>query len=65
MEGLPLIVDYTLVNITTNLQLAIRYGLSSYDAAYLELAIRMKLPIAAQDEALRSAALRAGVGVVE
>jgi len=65
VEGLPLAVDYTPAHIAANLQLATKYGLSSYDAAYLELAIRMKLPIAANDEALRSAAMRAGVGLVE
>lgn len=65
VEGLPLAVDYAPANVAANLQLATKYGLSSYDAAYLELAIRMKLPIAANDEALRSAAMRAGVGLVE
>ncbi len=46
------------------LSLALRYDLSSYDAAYLELALRKQLPIATQDEALREAAWAAGVGVV-
>jgi predicted nucleic acid-binding protein len=65
IEGLPLAVDYAPANVAASLQLATKYGLSSYDAAYLELAVRMKLPIAANDEALRSAAIRAGVGLVE
>ncbi|MCU0966242.1 MAG: hypothetical protein MUF08_14610 [Burkholderiaceae bacterium] len=43
----------------------LRFGLSSYDAAYLELALRRQLPVATQDEALRAAALAAGVGCVE
>jgi len=42
--------------------LALRFGLSSYDAACLELALRCQLPLATQDEALRSAALAAGAG---
>ena len=47
------------------LSLSLAYGLSSYDAAYLALAIRLKLSIAAKDGALRGAAGAAGVGVVE
>jgi len=43
----------------------LRSGLSSYDAAYLELALRRQLPPATQDEALRAAALAAEVGCVE
>lgn len=41
--------------------LAKAYGLSSYDAAYLELALRESLPLATLDEALRKAARKAGV----
>jgi len=47
------------------LSLSLAYGLSSYDAAYLDLAIRLHLPIAAKDGALRAAAVAAGVGVFE
>lgn len=36
--------------------LAVEYGLSVYDAAYLELAVRQKLPLASRDEALCKAA---------
>ena len=46
------------------LALALRFGLSAYDAAYLDLALRRQLPIATVDEALRSAAMASGVGVV-
>jgi predicted nucleic acid-binding protein len=35
--------------------------LSSYDASYLELALRMKLPIATLDQDLHKAALKAGI----
>jgi predicted nucleic acid-binding protein len=42
-------------------QLAIRYGLSVYDAAYLELALRKKLPLACKDGPLRAAAKRSRV----
>jgi predicted nucleic acid-binding protein len=47
------------------LSLSLAYGLSSYDAAYLDLAMRLRLPIAAKDGALLIAAKAAGVGVVE
>ncbi len=39
-------------------------GLSSYDAAYLNLAIREGLPIATQDEKLRNAAQKLSVPVL-
>lgn len=42
------------------LQLARRYGLSSYDASYLELALREELPLATNDDALRKALAIAG-----
>jgi predicted nucleic acid-binding protein len=41
--------------------LATRHGLSVHDAAYLELALRRKLPIACKDGPLRTAAMRARV----
>jgi predicted nucleic acid-binding protein len=45
--------------------LANQYQLTAYDAAYLELAIRHKLPIASLDKALSRAALAAGVNTVQ
>ena len=41
-----------------------RYRLTSYDAAYLELAIRHRLPLAALDSDLNQAARAAGVELV-
>jgi predicted nucleic acid-binding protein len=46
-------------------ELAGRHKLTAYDASYLELAIRHKLPIAASDNALVKAAKTAGVDLVE
>ena len=43
------------------LSLARTFSLSTYDAAYLELAIRAQLPLATLDEALRDAAGRCEV----
>lgn len=61
---LPIEVDRHAVPRSELLALSLRFGLSSYDAAYLELALRLQCPVATQDEALRAAALAAGVGLV-
>ena len=45
----------------TTLQLAERFGLTVYDAAYLELAQRSSLPLATLDQELRSAAGALGI----
>jgi len=42
-------------------ELAEKYGLSVYDAAYLEAAIRRKLPLASRDQPLRATAKRCNV----
>lgn len=47
--------------LSDTLQLARRYKLSSYDASYLELALRLGLPLATLDEDLQKAAKKAGV----
>jgi len=41
------------------------YSLTGYDAAYLELAIRKKLPIATLDEELQKAAMLANVELLK
>jgi predicted nucleic acid-binding protein len=41
--------------------LAAQHGLTAYDAAYLELALRRKLPLATLDAQLLDAMQRAGV----
>lgn len=43
------------------LQLAVAHDLTLYDAAYLELAVRLSLPLASQDKSLRRAARRCKV----
>ena len=47
--------------LSDTLQLARRYKLSSYDASYLELALRLGMPLATLDEDLQKAAKKAGV----
>ena len=45
-------------------ELALRYQLSSYNAVYLELALRHGLRVATQDDRLKAAAIEAGLGAV-
>lgn len=46
------------------LDLAERFGLTVYDAAYVELSIRKGLPLASRDSALNEAARRCGVNTL-
>jgi len=46
-------------------KLALQHNLTGYDAAYLELAIRLGLPIATRDNALKRAMSESGVSLVE
>jgi predicted nucleic acid-binding protein len=43
------------------LRVARMYGLSAYDAAYLELALRLGVPLASLDDELKATAASAGV----
>jgi predicted nucleic acid-binding protein len=45
--------------------LADAYGLTTYDAAYLELALRLEVPLATLDQDLARAAREAGVALFE
>lgn len=65
LENLPIQVDSLTHNkaFTRTLALSRIYKLSSYDAAYLELAIREGLPIATLDKDLRKAAKKADVKI--
>ena len=61
-------LDVQLVNSPsygTLFHLADAHGLTVYDAAYLDLALREGAAIATLDKALRSAALKAGVPLFE
>jgi predicted nucleic acid-binding protein len=44
--------------------LARQHGLSVYDAAYLELAMRLGLPLASKDETLRKVAQAVGLSIL-
>ena len=65
LEKLPIRVDSLTSRQAFNktLALARAYKLSSYDAAYLELAIREGLPLASLDKTLLKAARKAEVGI--
>jgi len=65
LEGLSMVQDVQprSVMMSAALALAREHGLSAYDAAYLELAIRAGAPLATLDNVLRAAARKAGVEV--
>jgi predicted nucleic acid-binding protein len=65
LAELPIDIDNASLHPSQVLDLALRYDLTSYDAVYLDLALRRGVPIATRDQALANAALVAGVGVVE
>lgn len=63
LEGVDIEVDAATSEhaLSDTLQLARRYKLSAYDASYLELALRLGVPLATLDEDLQKAAKKAGV----
>jgi predicted nucleic acid-binding protein len=63
LRDLPVSIDDETVGRawTVTVQLAARFRLSLYDAAYLELAQRLDLPLATLDQELRAAAVALGV----
>jgi len=66
LADLPIALDYRGADraFTSVLGLARLYGLTAYDAAYLELALREGLPLATDDRPLCNAAAKAGVTLV-
>ena len=63
LEALPIHIDHagTATIWHDTLALARAHRLTSYDAAYLELALRLGLPLASRDQALQAAARSEGV----
>ena len=63
LEGVVISADSATFSkaLSDTLQIARRYRLSAYDASYLELAMRERLPLATLDEDLQKAANKAGV----
>lgn len=66
LRELPISVDSEAISeaLDSILQIGREYGLTSYDASYLELAMRRGLPLATLDDRLAEAARRAGVPLV-
>lgn len=66
LDALPIRVDAATSQQAFSgiLTLAREMGLSTYDAAYLELAMRAGVPLATQDRALKVAAEKCGVGLL-
>jgi predicted nucleic acid-binding protein len=58
ISDLPILLDDAPVSFNAQvlLRLARRYNLTAYDAAYLELAVRFKIPLASLDGKLIEAA---------
>jgi predicted nucleic acid-binding protein len=67
IEALPIDTDETSARraLHETISLAREHRLSAYDAAYLELAMRLGLPLATGDRSLAAAARRAGVVLVD
>ena len=63
LRGSPIHIDLATANnaFDATLALADTHGLTAYDAAYLELAMRRGVPLATLDQELRAAASAAGV----
>jgi predicted nucleic acid-binding protein len=63
IEELPIVTDQATGTraLHETMSLAREHGLTAYDAAYLELAMRLGLPLATDDRSLRVAAERLGV----
>lgn len=65
LAELPVTVDAELPSVVPLDRLAATHSLSAYNATYLELAQRRKLPLATLDRSLRLAAQAAGVALAD
>ena len=65
LQALPIEIDPVSTSRTwgTSLELANAHRLSLYDAMYLELAVRLRMPLVTLDRALRSAGQTVGLDV--
>jgi predicted nucleic acid-binding protein len=59
----PIIVDVETVPLERIYRISRQYGLTAYDGMYLELALRLSLPLCARDGALVRAAPQAGLSL--
>ena len=63
IDRLELVEDATPPPLRLLVDMSRRHALSAFDASYLELALRLNLPLAARDAPLRKAAGHAGVAL--
>ena len=63
LADMNLATDRELVELEVLAGLARRFKLSAYDATYLELAMRLRLPFACRDGPLKAALPKAGVAL--
>src|SRR5580704_10628616 len=65
LDGLTVILDSQSVteSVSNILPIAREYGLSAYDAAYLDVAVRHTVPRATLDSALQKAGRKAGIQI--
>lgn len=65
LDSLPIcaIHDGSDTKMTELLSVARKHNLSSYDASYLILAMKKRIPIATKDKSLRDAAFNAGIHI--
>ena len=65
LDGLTVIMDSQTVteSVSNILPIAREYGLSAYDAAYLDAAVRYGMPLATLDSALQKADRKAGIEI--
>lgn len=65
LRVLPVKVDHEMAGLAFSRlsELAVQHHLSVYDAAYLELALRRRLPLGCKDGPLRAAARKCGVAL--
>jgi len=66
LRDLPVVIDDETASLawTVTAQLAARFRLTLYDAAYLELAQRRGLPLASLDQELRDAGTALGISLL-
>jgi predicted nucleic acid-binding protein len=64
LAQLPIQVADSELSTATAFELGRRYGLASYDAAYLHVALTEGVPLATNDAALRRAARKARAGIL-
>lgn len=67
LSAQPIVVDMETPEkaLGDTLSLARDYGLSSYDASYLELSMRHGIPLATSDRSLRKAAEKCGIRLLK